>query len=554
LFYNLNPCLRKIQRFFEQMLFCVTFAYQLILKIYTNMETKTNHHQPSTMDRRTFLGTTMAFGAFSIIPNHVFAASKKGMIAPSDKICMLHIGCGTQGLGELKPLLKASAIEIIAVADPNRESYDYIHWGAYGIRDGIRELIDEPLWKEGIKGIPGGRNIMKEVIETYYRKNRPGYKASIRAAEDYRDLLATVKDIDAVKIMSPDHQHAYQALDCLKNGKHIIMHKPLGNKLTEAMKVVDAAKASRLSTHMMAHNACGDGNIDQIKKWIDAGAIGQLKEIHNWSNRPLWPQYPVVPTDKPPIPEGFNWDLWLGPAEMRDYHPQYTHATFRGWYEFGAGSIADMGYYSLMPVFEAFKLDSATRVSTRFSRVIGLNNNVPSTIINDYSYPMAAAYRFEVPYKDGSGKIILQWHDGGMKPQMPEGYEEDDLPIEGMMFIGDKGTIVSGFMRDKPQIVGERAALYSYVKGYPMAEPPHAELPDGTERWLQKWIDGCRGKGKGPGSFEYAKEVNETFNLGSVSLMSNGKRLEYDSVKRVITNDVEANKLLTRKIRKGWEM
>ncbi|MDR3260481.1 MAG: Gfo/Idh/MocA family oxidoreductase, partial [Tannerella sp.] len=389
----------------------------------------------------------------------------------------------------------------------------------------------------------------------YYRKNRPGYKGSVAAEEDYRVLLDKLKDVDAVKIMSPDHQHACQAIDCLKRGKHVITHKPLGNKMTEAMKVVDIARASKLSTHMMAYNSSfGNGNMDQIKKWIDAGAIGQLKELHNWSNRPVWPQYPVIPADKPPIPAGLNWDLWLGPAEMRDYHPSYTHATFRGWYEFGAGAIADMGYYSLWSVFDALKLGSATSVSTRFSRVVGLKNNVPATIVNDYSYPMAAAYRFEVPYKDGSGKIIFQWHDGGMKPQTPEGYQGDDLPIEGMMFVGDRGAIVSGFLKENPEIVGERAAQFATVKGYPMAEHPNSVLPDGTERWLQMWMDGCRGKGKGAGSFEYAKEVNETFNLGSVSLMSNGKKLEYDPVTRRITNDEQANKLLTRTVRKGWEI
>ncbi|MDR2969823.1 MAG: Gfo/Idh/MocA family oxidoreductase [Tannerellaceae bacterium] len=513
-----------------------------------------NKKQSLKMSRRAFLSTTAAIGAFTIVPNHVFAAGKKGMVAPSDKIRMVHIGCGTEGLSELDALLKAPAIEIVGVADPNRESYDYIHWSENGLRNQMRSLIGEPGWKEGIKGIPGGRNVMKEVVEIYYRKNRPNYKGTIRAMEDYRELLDEMKDVDAVKIMSPDHQHAYQALDCIARGKHVIMHKPLGNKMTEAMKVVDAARASKLSTHMMAYNAFGDGNMDQIKKWIDAGAIGKLREIHNWSNRPVWPQYPLVPTDTPPVPDGFNWNLWLGPAEMRPYNPQYTHATFRGWYEFGAGAIADMGYYSLWSVFDALKLDSAISVSTRFSRVVGLRNNVPSTIINDYSYPMAAAYRFEVPCKDGSGSIILQWHDGGMKPQRPEGYEEDDLPIEGMMFIGDKGAIVSGFLKEDPRIVGARAKDYAGIKGHPMPEHPRSALPDGTERWLQQWIDGCRGKGKGPGSFEYAKEVNETFNLGSVSLMSNGKKLIYDPKTRRITNDENANRLLTRNIRNGWEM
>jgi hypothetical protein len=239
---------------------------------------------------------------------------------------------------------------------------------------------------------------------------------------------------------------------------------------------------------------------------------------------------------------------------MRDYHPYYTHATFRGWYEFGAGAMADMGYYSMLPVFDALNLDSATTVSTRFSRVIGLRNNVPSTIVNDYSYPMAAAYQFDVPYKNKPGKIMFQWHDGGFKPPTPVGYDGDDLPIEGMMFLGDKGAIVSGFLRENPKLVSEQASKFADVKGEPTTERTRDSLPNGNERWLQTWIDGCKGKGKGFGSFEYAKEVNETFNLGSVSLMSNGKKLVYDPAKRVITNDAAADKLLTRKIRKGWEM
>jgi len=307
---------------------------------------------------------------------------------------------------------------------------------------------------------------------------------------------------------------------------------------------------------MMAFNAFGDGNMEQVKKWIDAGAIGKLKAIHNWTNRPVWPQYPVIPTDKPPIPDGLNWDLWLGPAEMRDYHPYYTHATFRGWYEFGAGALADMGYYSLLPVFDALKLDSAIAVSTRFSRVITLRNNVPGPIVNNYSYPMAAAYKFDIPYKDKSGVISLQWHDGGFKPEIPEGYTKDDLPIEGMMFLGDKGAIVGGFNAQDPVLVSDQAAKFTDIKGSPIADNPRDTLPNGNERWLQKWVDDVKGKGKGKGygSFEYAKEVNETFNLGSVSLMSRGKKLLYDPATRTVTNDAEANKLLTRNIRKGWEM
>ncbi|MCL2347227.1 MAG: Gfo/Idh/MocA family oxidoreductase [Planctomycetaceae bacterium] len=498
---------------------------------------------PTSLPRRKFIAGMGTIGLLGTIPR-VFAAENPSPAKESEKIRLVHIGCGTQGLEELDALLRCPDIEIVGVADPNRESYDYIHWSETGLINKLRGLTGDPNWKSEVKGIPGGRMIMKDVIERYYRRTRPDYNGTVAAEEDYRVLLDKLKDVDAVKIMSPDFHHAYQAIDCLRRGKHVIMHKPLGNKMIEAMQLVDLAKSSPLSTHMMAHNSFAAGDMNRIKAWIDAGAIGKLREVHNWTNRPVWPQYPVIPTEKPPVPDGLNWDLWLGPAQMRDYHPYYTWCTFRGWYEFGAGAIADMGYYSLWPVFEALKLDSAVSASTRFSRVIGLHNNVPSAIVNDYSYPMAAAYRFEVPYKDGSGKIILQWHDGGMKPPTPDGYENDDLPIEGMMFLGDKGAIVSGFLRENPKIVGSRAAEFAGVSSAP--------VPD-TNNWLQVWIDGCRGKGKGPGAFEYCKEVNETFNLGSVSLMCQGKKLEYDSKSRKITNDAQGDKLLRRDVRKGWE-
>ena len=496
----------------------------------------------ATINRRTFIAGLGTAGVLSTVP-HVLAT--QGSAAPQDKIRMVHIGCGTQGLEELGALLRNPDIEIVGVADPNRESYDYIHWSTQGLLNNLRNLVGDMNWKSDAKGIPGGRMIMKEVVERFYRRTRPDYNGTVAAEEDYRVLLDKLTDVHAVKIMSPDFHHAYQGIDCLNRGKHIIMHKPLGNKLIEAMQLVDAAKASPLSTHMMAHNATGYGNMNLIKAWIDAGAIGTLREIHNWTNRPVWPQYPVIPTEKPPIPDGLNWDLWLGPAQMRDYHPCYTHCTFRGWYEFGAGSIADMGYYSLMPVFEVLKLDSATSASSRFSRVYGVRNGVPHVITNDYSYPMAVAYRFEIPYKDGSGKIILSWHDGGMKPPIPEGYASDDLPIEGMMFLGNKGVIVSGFNRDNPQIVGPQAAEYADVQSAPTPN---------TGNWLQVWINGCRGQGKGPGAFEHSKEICETFNLGSVSLMCQGKKLEYDPATRRVTNDEQGNRLLRRDSRSGWEI
>jgi hypothetical protein len=256
------------------------------------------------------------------------------------------------------------------------------------------------------------------------------------------------------------------------------------------------------------------------------------------------------------MPPGFNWDLWLGPAQMREYSPKYTHCCFRGWFEFGAGAIADMGIYSMIPVFSKLGLGSAISASTRFSRVVKCNYNlVPYQVMNTWSYPDASAFRFELPYKNGSGTITFTWHDGGMKPNIPYGYKMDDLPAEGMMFIGEKGAITGGFYANDPILVGLSPAdekKYAGLKSAPW--PDQSEIvAEGTTRWLQEWIDHVRNGKKNPGSFESIRELTESYNLGAVSLMRNGKKLTYDTNTRRVTNDDEGDKLLHRDTRKGWE-
>ena len=506
------------------------------------------------MNRRTFLSTSAAVGALTIVPRSVLG---RGFIPPSDKITIINVGCGYQGHSEIGALLRCPQIEVVGVADPNKLSNDYLEWSYNGMRTSLRRLIDEPTWQEGATGCPGGRDVMKYVVDTYYKKNRPGYTGTCQAEEDYRELLTKMRDVDAVKIIPVDHLHSYISVDCFKRGKHQIMHKPIGNKMHEAMKVIDMATAQQnIATHLLAYNSSSNNGINQTKAWIDAGAIGKLREIHNWSGRPYWPQYADIPTEKTPIPRGFNWDLWLGPAQMRDYSPKYTHCQFRGWFEFGAGSISDMGIYSMIPVFKGLGLGSAIAASSRFSRVYTVDaDQVPRQVVNTWSYPLSGGFRFEIPYKNGSGTIFFTWHDGGMKPNIPYGYPEDDLPLEGMMFIGEKGAIVGGFNGQNPKLIGlSPADMRRYGNITAPGLPNQSEqVAEGTPRWLQGWIDNVKGVSKGPGSFEFIRELTETYNLGAVSMMRDGKKLLYDPNTRTITNDEEGNKLLHRDTRKGWE-
>ena len=324
--------------------------------------------------------------AFAIVPRHVLGG--QGYVAPSEKITLAYIGCGTQGIREMLGMLNLPDLQIVAVCDPVKDGHEYVDWSKDGHRASIAEALGKPDWRRGAPGIPGGRDVAKEIIETCYAKQRASEKFSGCASyADFRELLAKEKDVNAVKVMTPDHLHATVAIAAMKQGKHVMVHKPLANRLQEARWVIDTARATKVATHFLP---ASDGEqIRAVKAWIDDGAIGKLREIHNWSNRPMWPQYPRIPTDTPPVPEGFDWTLWLGPSLDRPYHPHYTHAVFRGWYEFGGGALADMGHYSLWPVFRLFDLDAPLAVESRPSHLCALNGNVAVTLKNDYSFPAA---------------------------------------------------------------------------------------------------------------------------------------------------------------------
>jgi len=412
----------------------------------------------SDMNRRKFLGYAAASaGAVTIVPRHVLGGA--GYVAPSEKITVANIGCGTQGLTEMFGMLTAPEVQVVAVCDPNKDSSDYVEWGKDSVRRTIAAGLGRPQWRQGAGRVPGGRDVGKEVVELYYSDKTPsgGYRGCASYA-DFRDLLENAKDIDAVKVMTPDHLHAIVSVAAMRKGKHVVMQKPLANRVREARIVIETARRTKVSTHFLAASA-GD-NVRTVAGWIAGGAIGTLREIHNWSNRPVWPQYATIPTQRPPVPKGFDWDLWLGPSLPRPYHPHYTHAVFRGWYEFGGGAVADMGHYSLWPVFQEFGLDAPIMVESTPSHVCTIDDGVSKTIHNDYAFPFACTIRFKFAAKGSRPALDLFWHDGGMKPPTPEEAEEDniELPAEGMMFVGDKGKILAGFLGQNPQIIPERKA------------------------------------------------------------------------------------------------
>jgi hypothetical protein len=498
------------------------------------------------MNRRELLGSAAISSiTFAVVPRHVLGGRR--YVAPSEKVTIANIGCGTQGLREMPGMLENPDVQIVAVCDANKFTTNYIDWSSNGIRDGIRRTLNDPTWGTGFKGIPGGRDIGREYVEKYYAKNMPsGTYKGCNSYEDFRELLNEEKDLDAVKIMTPDHLHATIAIAAMKKGKHAITHKPIANRLSEGRLAVETARRTGVKTHLLAWGNRPDNEL--TRRWIKDGVIGTLKEIHNWSHRPVWPQWTSNPTDRPSIPEGFNWKLWLGPVPDRPYHPNYTHNVFRGWYDFGGGSIADMGHYSLFPLFVDLGIEtppiSAEAYGTTTRTIV---DQVCVQVNNNVAFPYSCMIRFKFPKQKDLPAFDLIWYDGGMKPFIPDELEVDNKSIqgEGMMFVGDKGKIIASFHGENPRIIPEKK-MQDYTGGKEVRQQSRS-------RRSNTWVSSIKNNMESPGSFLYAGCVTETINLGAVALRA-GRKVDYDTRSMKITNLPEANKYLTREYRKGWEL
>ena len=498
------------------------------------------------INRREFIGSaTAASLAFTIVPRHVMGG--RDFIAPSDKLNIGYIGCGTQGMREMTDLISNPKVQIVSVCDPNKLSTDYIDWSANGIRNGIREALGDETWGEGYIGIPGGRDIGQDFVEKYYAKNKPSGKwKGCTSYADFRELLEKEKDVDTLKIMTPDHLHAYISIAGMKKGKSVVIHKPIANRMAEVRATLSATGDTGAGSHLLAWSK-RPGN-DRVKQWIAEGAIGTLKEIHNWSYRPVWPQWTTAPKETPPVPEGLDWDLWLGPVPDRPYHPNYTHCVFRGWYDFGGGSIADMGHYSLWPMFLTLGVNTAPlSAEAYYNTTRTVVDHVSRNVVNDVAFPYACVVRFKFPKQETLPAFDLFWYDGGMKPHNPEEMEIDgkDLPTEGMLFVGDKGKILGGFRNENPVLIPE-ARMKDIAVEQESRNQPGVRSED-------VWVDAFREKKPSPGSFLLAGPVSETINLGAVALRAR-KKVLYDATKMEITNVPEANAFLRREYRKGWEI
>lgn len=481
------------------------------------------------LNRRTFIQQTSIAGlGLSIIPAHVLGG--RGRTAASDKINVALIGSGTQAIKQLPEWLERDDLQFVSVCDCNRESYDYPQWGgAMGEK----------------QGAAGGREIGKKQINDYYAKKtgNSSYDGCTVYA-DFREQLEKENGLDAIFIMTPDHLHATIALAGMKKKLSVATHKPIGNFMNETRVACTAAKDSGVATHCFAFQ--DPAELYTIKAWIDSGIIGKVKALHRWTNRPMWPQgSPYLPPPMP-IPEGFDWQLWQGPSIDRPYSKDYTHTAFRGWYEFGAGCLADMGYYGFWKDWRMLKLGMPVTAEGAASFTAEIRDFRSMWVKNNLSYPHAATLYWEVPVEGQNQLIDVYWYEGGMKPPTPKSLIKKGLkmPQDGTMFIGEQGTILTDYGYENPVLldVKDEKAVSS------IKVPPFGLIDQYTEM-----IQAFRGIKPSRGSFEKVQTIAEAICLGNLAIRMDD-RLEWDNKAMNVTNLPQANEFVSRIYRQGWEL
>jgi len=354
--------------------------------------------------------------------------------------------------------------------------------------------------------------------------------------KDFRVMFDKEKSIDAVMTATPDHNHAVVTMAALKRGKHVYCQKPLTHSVYEAREVAKAAKEAGVATQM-GNQGQATESARVLQEMVMDGAVGNVLEIHGWTNRKrfITPRGLPRPKGNPPVPKTLEWDLWLGPAPHRPYNPAYLPFRWRGWWDFGTGVLGDIGCHNFSSIFKALKLGAPSTIEACSS------NDQASEEIRRESAPVSSIVRFTFPEKDGRAAVKLTWWDGGMMPPHPEELESNRKMGggDGMLYIGDKG-----------KILGHRLIPEKRMKEY--GRPPKV-LPRSPGHY-REWIEACKG-GKPAGSnfVDHAGALAEIVLLGNIAIRTR-KRLEWDPVKMCFPNAPDANAYINPPYREGWSL
>jgi len=435
------------------------------------------------ISRRSFLANTATVtSGFMILPAKV--VSGLGHKAPSDRLNIAGIGIGGQGYNDLR-FVETENIVALCDVDQGYASNSFKRW---------------PLAKQ---------------------------------YSDYRQMFEQQKDIDAIMIATPDHSHALPALLAMREGKHVFLQSPLTHSIYESRILADSAKRYGVATQAGMQGNSGEG-IRRICEWIWAGVIGEVTHVDTWTNRPIWPQPMEEPDRGRRIPRDFNWDLFVGPAQWRDYNPAYHPWTWRAWWDFGTGATGDMGPHILDPVFKALMLGSPTSV------------DASSSTFNTVSPPNASSVRFEFARRDNLPKVAMpkvsvQWYEGGWLPPRPTELADGEMMGDtngGCIFYGTRGKIMCGSYAQNPSLL-------------PKKEMEHFNEPAKIIRRISNplegghqldWVRACKEPADtrltSSADFSYAGPLTEMVLLGvlAIKLQTLQRKLLWDGPNMRFTN------------------
>ncbi len=443
------------------------------------------------ISRRHFIAASSAAGLFTILPRHVLG---HGHIAPSDKLNIAGIGVGGMGNANLK---QCAAENIVALCD-----VDF--------------------------------NYADKTFQEYPNATR--YK-------DYRVMFETQKDIDAVVIATPDHTHAVISLAAMQLGKHVYCQKPLTHDIYESRMLAKIAKETGVVTQMGIQGHSQEG-IRLICEWIWSGAIGTVREVDAWCSLMYSPpghaswSSPCTerPTESEALPEGLAWDLFIGPASLRPYSHCYHPQVWRCWWDFGCGMMGDRGAHTLDSVYSALKLGYPTSIEG--AGIVGGNEEV---------HPDKAVVTYNFPEREGFPPLKLTWYEGQEPPRPTELEEGRELPPEGgVLFKGEKGTIMCGVYGGSPRLIPE-TAMQSFDR-------PEKRLPRINVSHEQNWIDAIKLGGKADADFDYSGPLTELALLGNLAKRFPGRELQWDGDAMRVTNFEPANEWVKRPYRDGWSL
>ena len=503
------------------------------------------------LTRREFLGAVGAsVGALTVLPRSALGGSPT---KPSDRLTVACIGVGSQGLRVLIDLLRMPEVQVVAVCDANRQTSDYLEWGTHELRNKVRLLLQDPDWGEFLPGPTAGRDTAQAIANAYYAKSTG--KASYNGCasyEDFRELLAKETDLEAVVVSTPDHWHALIAVAAMRAGKHVYSQKPMAHSVWEAREMARVAKETGRATQVSIFNS-QTAESRRVIELVRSGAIGAVHRVDIWTTRAssFWKQGLPTPSTTDPIPAGLNWDLWLGPAPMRPYNHVYLPFVWRAWFDYGCGAIGDMGEYGFDTIARALELGTADAVYAS------------STELYPDCYPVASTLNYHFPARGSQPPVSLHWYDGGIKPERPAGLPVDAQMSdggEGVMYTGEHGKLLTGYMAQAPRILSESGELAPPLPALtPPDEPFQATRPElgpsatsANVAHYMEWIHACHGGPPASAHYNFELPIVESLMLGNIAIRTQ-ESLEWDSAGYRLTRGSErATALLKPSFRAPW--